>query len=79
MTFLQTTGAGTRSWPMRLRDILIDNDTGWKEHDGGDNKSGGRVGNEYGKEAWRHSTLECGNVRVKAPVAAHGADAVGIR
>jgi hypothetical protein len=46
MTFLQNTGAGTRSWLMGPRVFSVDA-AGWMEYDRGEDESGRRAGEEY--------------------------------
>jgi hypothetical protein len=51
MTFLQNTGAGTRSWLMGPKDIPTEV-AGWMEYDRGEDESRRRGGEEYLEREW---------------------------
>jgi hypothetical protein len=75
MTFLQNTGAATRSWPMGARDISVDV-AGWMEYDCGENDNGRRTGEEYVGRQWGDGVQEDGVAGEAAEGADEGGEAV---
>jgi ribonuclease HI len=67
MTFLQSTGTGTRSWMMGPKDMLLES-AGWREYDRGEDENGRTLGEEYIEEAWHD----------QAEVAEGGGDPAGV-
>jgi hypothetical protein len=77
MTFLQNTGAGTRSWLMGPRDISVDA-VGWMKNDGGEDESGRRASEEYVERQWGDGVQENGEAGEVAEGADEGSKAVGV-
>jgi hypothetical protein len=77
MTFLQNTGAGTRSWLMGPRDISTDA-TGWMQYNRGDDESGRRAGEEYVEREWGDGVQEIGEAGDVAEGAEEGGEASSV-
>jgi IMP cyclohydrolase len=77
MTFLQNTGAGTRSWLMGPRDVLTD-DAGWMEYDRRDDENGRIAGDVYEEREWSGGVQENGEAGDVAEGAEEDNEAVGV-
>jgi hypothetical protein len=77
MTFLQSKGAGTRSWLMGSKDISM-GAAGWIEYDHGEDVNGRRAGEEDVKREWGDGAEENGEAGVVAEGADEGGEAVGV-